>query len=63
MRKQGTVGRRCAKCPKDAIPGTDPPLCKEHIDMSKTADAGPSTLAELDSFAPEKIRGKIDDKK
>jgi hypothetical protein len=53
MDKRGTVGRRCAFCTKDALPGTDPPMCAEHSKLDKKASKAPKTLAELDATAPK----------
>lgn len=53
MDKRGTVGRRCAFCTRDALQGTDPPMCSEHSKLDKKASKTPKTLAELDATEPD----------
>lgn len=47
MRKISSEGIPCTYCGKPALPGTEPPVCKEHFEMRKNASADPSTLKEL----------------
>lgn len=38
----------CRYCDKEAIPDTYPPVCADHVELSKTASEG-STLKELEN--------------
>lgn len=48
MEKNGKEHIPCTYCDKDALDGTNPPVCADHI-HTKQASAGPSTLKELES--------------
>ena len=50
MEKKSSENIPCTYCDKDARPGTNPPVCKEHLDgpLNKEAAEGPSTLKELE---------------
>lgn len=38
----------CVHCDRDAVPGTDPPVCEEHMKLKKKASAADAeTLKEL----------------
>lgn len=47
MEKKGAENKVCTYCDKDAVPGTEPPVCEEHQHSKKASE--PSTLKELDS--------------
>lgn len=55
MDKRSSEHIPCSQCDKDAVVGTNPPLCKECLEKSlalskKASDAEqPSTLKELDA--------------
>jgi hypothetical protein len=49
MDKKSNENIPCTYCDKDAIPGTEPPVCKDHLEQRKEASEGPVTLKELDS--------------
>lgn len=51
MEKNSADHKVCWKCNKDALPGTEPPACQEHL-LDKQAseeESKPSTLKELES--------------
>ena len=55
MDKNGMEHIPCSKCDKDAVPGTNPPLCKECLEKSlaldkKASKEEPTTLKELDAL-------------
>ena len=51
MDKNSAQGMPCSKCNKDALPGTNPPVCEDHLldkqASEESAEAG--TLKELDA--------------
>ena len=52
MEKNSAEGKVCTFCGKDALPGTDPAVCEEHILQTKEAsseDKPAETLKELDA--------------
>ena len=52
MDKKSSEGIPCTYCDKDALPGTDPPVCEEHKAMGETKQASehePETLKELEN--------------
>ena len=51
MDKKGTAGLPCTFCDRDAVPGTNPPVCRLHMGQRKEASEGrePTTLKELDA--------------
>lgn len=51
MDKTGKEHLVCTYCDKDALPNTDPPVCKDHI-MVKKASPEASTLKELEAQEP-----------
>lgn len=50
MDKCSAEGRPCTFCGKDALPGTDPAVCQEHL-LTKEASENkePTTLKELEA--------------
>jgi hypothetical protein len=50
MDKCSAEGKVCTYCGKDALPGTDPAVCQDHLlTKEATADKEPSTLKELEA--------------
>ena len=54
MDKNSAQGKPCTFCGKDALPGTDPAVCEEHLmsQGSQTKEATekePTTLKELEA--------------
>lgn len=49
MNKRSSEGVPCTYCDNLAVPGTEPPVCEEHLKLHKQASAKPATLKELDS--------------
>lgn len=54
MNKNSAEGKPCTYCGKDALPGTNPPVCSEHLMQSKEAsvqqeEKEPETLKELET--------------
>lgn len=50
MDKNSAQGMPCSKCNKDALPGTNPPCCEDHLlDKQATEGDDAKTLKELDS--------------
>lgn len=48
MEKTGIDHIVCVKCSREAVPGTNPPLCIEHIqEMEKQASEEPGSIREL----------------
>lgn len=47
MKKTSSEGIPCTYCSSPALPGTNPPVCGEHLQLRKQATAEPSTLKEL----------------
>lgn len=55
MKKNSSENQVCAWCDKPAIPGTNPPACRDHIDKpldKKASDEQekPENLKQLESF-------------
>jgi hypothetical protein len=48
MEKRSNEGIPCTYCDADALPGTNPPVCEEHL-HTKTASDEPKTLKELNA--------------
>lgn len=50
MDKSSAENKVCTKCNRDALPGTNPPVCSEHLlDKTASEDDQPTTLKELDA--------------
>lgn len=49
MNKTSSEGIPCTYCNEDALPDTDPPVCANHLEMSKKASGRPETMKELDA--------------
>ena len=49
MDKRSSEGKPCVKCGELALPGTNPPLCEEHLKTKQaSSDDEPATLKELE---------------
>lgn len=46
MEKKSNEGIPCTYCSQDALAGTNPPVCEDHL-TTKTASEEPKTLKEL----------------
>ena len=51
MDKCSAEGKVCTFCSKDALPGTDPAVCEDHLRQTKEAseEKKPQTLKELEA--------------
>jgi hypothetical protein len=52
MDKNSAEGKVCTFCNKDALPGTDPAVCSDHLMQTKEAseeEKKPETLKELEA--------------
>ena len=50
MEKNSAEGKVCTYCGKDALPGTDPAVCSDHLlTKEATVDKKPETLKELEA--------------
>ncbi len=53
MDKNSAEGKVCTFCNKDALPGTDPAVCEDHLTQTKEASSSEEkpaeTLKELES--------------
>lgn len=47
MDKKSNEGLRCVRCGADAIPGSDPAVCEDHMGLKKEAN----DLESLDSVS------------
>lgn len=47
MEKTGKAHIVCVKCSREAVTGTNPPLCPEHMKIEKKASENPKTLREF----------------
>lgn len=49
MMKNSAENVPCTYCDNDAVPGTEPPVCQEHMELVKKSaeDTGPETLKEM----------------
>ena len=49
MNKNSALNIPCIHCDNNAIPGTNPPVCEEHQELTKKGSKEASTLKELEA--------------
>jgi len=57
MEKTGKDHIVCVKCSREAIPGTNPPVCMEHSKLEKKAEEEPKTIREFADNPGDKFNG------
>lgn len=51
MKKKSSEGIPCLFCERDAVKGSDPPVCERHMkELRKEASRVPRTMKELDNM-------------